>query len=156
LEIIEGLRGHISGLGIPTYVVDGLHGAGKIPLMPNYLVSASDNAVVLRNYEGLLFRYAPEDKARTQPATRSVGVSNLLSGDGKLLMPEGNVRMARRRQHSGLWLDQANGSSCSNGHTDVHLEVSYDSNGSDSGDEPVISEPVSEEPLLRIISNESW
>jgi lysine 2,3-aminomutase len=61
IEIIEGLRGHVSGLGVPTYVVDGLHGAGKIPVMPNYLISASDNAVVLRNYEGLIFRYAPED-----------------------------------------------------------------------------------------------
>ena len=46
LEIIEGLRGHVSGLGVP---VDGLHGTGKIPLMPNYLVSASENAVILRN-----------------------------------------------------------------------------------------------------------
>ena len=33
LEIIESLRGHVSGLGVPTYVVDGLHGAGKIPLI---------------------------------------------------------------------------------------------------------------------------
>ena len=48
LEIMEGLRGHLSGLGIPTYVVDSPHGGGKIPLMPNYLVSASDDAVVLR------------------------------------------------------------------------------------------------------------
>ncbi len=61
MEIIEGLRGHVSGLGIPTYVVDGLHGAGKIPIMPNYLLSASDDAVVLRNYEGMIFRYAPEE-----------------------------------------------------------------------------------------------
>src|SRR5438105_3330874 len=38
LEIMEGLRGHLSGLAIPTYVVDSPHG-GKIPLMPNYLVS---------------------------------------------------------------------------------------------------------------------
>src|SRR5213076_489141 len=37
LEIMEGLRGHMSGLGIPTYVVDSPHGGGKIPLMPNYL-----------------------------------------------------------------------------------------------------------------------
>ena len=60
IEIIEGLRGHVSGLGVPTYVVDGLHGAGKIPLLPNYLVSASDDAVVLRNYEGMMFRYEPQ------------------------------------------------------------------------------------------------
>ena len=41
---MEGLRGHMSGLGIPTYVVDSPHGGGKIPLMPNYLVSVSDDA----------------------------------------------------------------------------------------------------------------
>lgn len=97
IEIIEGLRGHISGLGVPTYVVDGMHGAGKIPLMPNYLVSASDNAVVLRNYEGLLFRYAPEDKAVTPAQYASTGVSNLLAGGGSALVPEDNVRMRRRR-----------------------------------------------------------
>lgn len=98
LEIIEGLRGHVSGLGQMTYVVDGLHGAGKIPLMPNYLVSASENAVVLRNYEGMLFRYAPEDRPDGAPeGVQSQGVSNLLSGNGSVLMPENNPRMARRR-----------------------------------------------------------
>ena len=65
LEIMEGLRGHMSGLGIPTYVVDSPHGGGKIPLMPNYLVSLSDDAVVLRNYEGMLVRYQAEDKPNT-------------------------------------------------------------------------------------------
>src|SRR5262245_47543897 len=54
MEIMEGLRGHLSGLGIPTYVVDSPHGGGKIPVMPNYVISASDAAVILRNYEGLL------------------------------------------------------------------------------------------------------
>ena len=99
LEIIEGLRGHVSGLAVPTYVVDGLHGAGKIPLMPNYLVSASDNAVVLRNYEGLLFRYAPEDKGSEGRGYASLGVSNLLGGGGDVLIPEGTPRMARRLEH---------------------------------------------------------
>jgi lysine 2,3-aminomutase len=97
LEIIEGLRGHVSGLAVPTYVVDGLHGAGKVPLMPNYLVSASNDSVVLRNYEGLLFKYAPEDHATTAAPIQSLGVSNLLSGNGQMLMPEGNVRMQRRK-----------------------------------------------------------
>ena len=64
LEIMEGLRGHMSGLAMPTYVVDSPHGGGKIPLMPNYLVSASDDCVVLRNYEGMLVRYQAEDKPR--------------------------------------------------------------------------------------------
>ena len=98
LEIMEGLRGHMSGIGIPTYVVDGPHGAGKIPLMPNYLVSMSDDAVILRNYEGMLIRYQAEDKPGTVRATPTTGVSGLIQGDRTALMPEGNDRMSRRRQ----------------------------------------------------------
>lgn len=101
LEIIEGLRGHVSGLAVPTYVVDGMHGAGKIPLMPNYLVSASDNAVVLRNYEGMLFRYAPEDKPDGESAGYpTLGVSSLLSGTRTALVPDGTPRFQRRAEHT--------------------------------------------------------
>src|SRR5438105_1290259 len=99
LEIIEGLRGHMSGLGIPTYVVDSPHGGGKIPLMPNYLVSASDDAVVLRNFEGMLVRYQAEDKPNTVQPTATRGVSSLLQGSKTVLLPENNERMARRRLH---------------------------------------------------------
>jgi lysine 2,3-aminomutase len=99
LEIMEGLRGHMSGLGIPTYVVDSPHGGGKIPLMPNYLVSASDDAVVLRNYEGMLVRYQAEDKPRTVQPARTSGVSALLNAGKTHLMPEHNERMARRSLH---------------------------------------------------------
>jgi len=97
LEIMEGLRGHMSGIGIPTYVVDSPHGGGKIPLMPNYLVSMSDDAVILRNYEGMLIRYQAEDKPGTINPTATRGVSGLLQGDKTALIPEGNERMARRK-----------------------------------------------------------
>jgi lysine 2,3-aminomutase len=97
LEIMEGLRGHMSGLGIPTYVVDSPHGGGKIPLMPNYLVSASDDAVVLRNYEGLLIRYQAEDKPTVVQPTRTRGVSALLQGSKTALIPENTERMKRRQ-----------------------------------------------------------
>ncbi len=98
LEIMEGLRGHMSGIGIPTYVVDSPHGGGKIPMMPNYLVSMSDDAVVLRNYEGLLIRYQAEDKPAVngQP-TNTRGVSGQLQGDKTALIPQDNERMARRK-----------------------------------------------------------
>ncbi len=97
MEIMEGLRGHMSGIGIPTYVVDSPHGGGKIPLMPNYLVSMSDDAVILRNYEGLLIRYQAEDKPSTIEATSTQGVSGLLQGDKTVLIPHDNERMARRK-----------------------------------------------------------
>ena len=52
IEILEGLRGHTTGLAIPTYVVDAPGGGGKIPLAPEYVVSLSPSEVVLRNYKG--------------------------------------------------------------------------------------------------------
>ncbi|HEC40602.1 MAG TPA: lysine 2,3-aminomutase, partial [bacterium] len=39
IEIIEGLRGHTTGLSVPTFVVDAPGGGGKIPVMPNYTIS---------------------------------------------------------------------------------------------------------------------
>ena len=97
IEIIEGLRGHISGLGVPTYVVDAPRGGGKIPVMPNYVLSAGDDSVVLRNYEGLIVRYHPTGEAhRAADPLATQGVSALLSGQAESLIPEGNARMKRR------------------------------------------------------------
>jgi lysine 2,3-aminomutase len=98
MEIMEGLRGHMSGLGIPTYVVDSPHGGGKIPVMPNYVLSASDDAVILRNYEGMLVRYQAEDRPNTVQPTVTRGVSALLQGSKSALIPENSERMIRRRQ----------------------------------------------------------
>jgi lysine 2,3-aminomutase len=57
IEIIEGLRGFTSGLGVPTYVVDGPGGSGKIPVSPNYVLSLSEDSVTLRNYENHVVSY---------------------------------------------------------------------------------------------------
>jgi lysine 2,3-aminomutase len=96
---MEGLRGHMSGLAIPTYVVDAPHGGGKIPLLPNYLVSASDDCVVLRNYEGMLVRYQAEDKPATTRPTVNRGVSQLIQGTTTAIVPRENERLERRRQY---------------------------------------------------------
>ena len=97
IEIIEGLRGHISGLGVPTYVVDAPRGGGKIPLGPNYLLSASNDSVVLRNYEGMIIHYRPTGEAPPAPSTVvTQGVSALLEGQAEALIPEGNPRLRRR------------------------------------------------------------
>ena len=57
IEIIESLRGHTSGLAIPTYVIDAPSGGGKIPVNPQYLISMGADKVVLRNYEGVIAVY---------------------------------------------------------------------------------------------------
>ena len=62
IEIMESLIGHTSGFSVPTYVVDAPGGGGKIPLMPNYIISWSTNKVILRNYEGVITSYQEPDK----------------------------------------------------------------------------------------------
>lgn len=57
VEIIENLRGHTTGMGVPTFVVDAPGGGGKIPVMPDYVLSQSDRRYVLRNYEGVITTY---------------------------------------------------------------------------------------------------
>ena len=57
LEIIEGLRGHTTGYGIPQFVIDAPGGGGKIPLNPDYVIRSDDHETLLRNYEGKEFLY---------------------------------------------------------------------------------------------------
>lgn len=68
IEIIEALRGHTSGYAVPTFVVDAPGGGGKIPVMPQYLISSSPTKVVLRNYEGIITTYA-EPQIIEKPCT---------------------------------------------------------------------------------------
>lgn len=51
LEIMEYLRGRLSGLGIPTFAVDLLGGLGKVPVLPNYIIEKNEDYIVFRNYE---------------------------------------------------------------------------------------------------------
>jgi lysine 2,3-aminomutase len=57
LNIIEHLRGHTSGLAVPTFVIDGPGGGGKIPMQPNYVKSHDGKKWVLRNYKNDTFTY---------------------------------------------------------------------------------------------------
>lgn len=51
LEIMEHLRGRLSGIGIPVFAVDLLGGLGKIPLLPDYIVEKDKDKIKFRNYE---------------------------------------------------------------------------------------------------------
>ncbi len=105
IEIMEALRGHTSGLAIPSFVVDVPGGGGKIPLMPNYILSMGEQRTVLRNYEGIIVSYE-EVKDDGRPGTRPdealpgprLDVYRLMTGEARALIPAGNERMARRKR----------------------------------------------------------
>jgi lysine 2,3-aminomutase len=62
LELMRGLRGHTTGYAIPTFVVDAPGGGGKIPLLPDQRLERSGDFILLRNFEGKLFRYPDPPK----------------------------------------------------------------------------------------------
>jgi lysine 2,3-aminomutase len=57
LEIIAGLRGHTTGYAVPAFVVDAPGGGGKIQLLPDSVVGRDGDDLLLRNFEGNVYRY---------------------------------------------------------------------------------------------------
>ncbi len=57
IKIIEALRGHTTGYAVPTFVIDGPGGGGKIPIGPNYVISYKDGVMTLRNFRGETYSY---------------------------------------------------------------------------------------------------
>lgn len=113
IEIIEGLRGHTSGFCVPTFVVDAPGGGGKIPVMPNYVVSQGYHKVILRNFEGVITTYEEPDHyvpgcncevCRGEREAVRVGVAGLLNHQQMALEPEGLERK-KRKKHSAQELE---------------------------------------------------
>ena len=105
IEIMEGLRGHTSGYAVPNYVIDAPGGGGKIPVMPNYLISMSDHKIVLRNFEGFITTYEeptdydPKQAAKPRfkrPEPGQEGITGLLDGEKMLIKPEGFDQLHER------------------------------------------------------------
>ncbi len=98
IEAIENMRGHTTGFGVPTFVVDAPGGGGKIPVMPQYLISQSPQRVVLRNFEGGIYSYTEPkrtvDPDKTCPVcggshnSYDKGVASLLNGRRVAMEPE--------------------------------------------------------------------
>ncbi len=57
LSIMKDLQGHISGMGVPYFVIDAPGGGGKVRLLPNMVLEHNDKEVVIKNYEGKIYRY---------------------------------------------------------------------------------------------------
>jgi lysine 2,3-aminomutase len=75
MEIMEALRGHTSGLAIPSYVIDLPGGGGKVPVTPNYVVGRTDEGIVLRNFEGRTFTYPDTSAAVPSAGRRALNLS---------------------------------------------------------------------------------
>jgi lysine 2,3-aminomutase len=117
IEIIESLIGHTSGFAVPTYVIDAPGGGGKIPVMPNYLISWSTNKVILRNFEGVITTYREPDSYEAifcdrdcdkcdldlnlddaEDEAKETGIAKLLNDHDHIisLVPDNNERIERR------------------------------------------------------------
>ncbi len=121
IEILESLIGHTTGFAVPTYVIDAPGGGGKIPVMPNYIISWSTNKVVLRNYEGIITTYKEPEKYEAKFCDRdcdscdldlqlneadeqkALGIEQLLSDEDSTisLVPDNNERYNRREEDGG-------------------------------------------------------
>ena len=71
IEIMENLRGHVSGMAIPHLVIDAPEGGGKLPFGPSYVISATPDKLIVRNYKNQIFAYAePSERDCTVPYDR--------------------------------------------------------------------------------------
>ena len=107
IEIMENLRGHISGYAVPTFVVDAPGGGGKIPVMPQYLISQSPKKIVLRNYEGIITTYVESeekdedcqcDKCKSNDENL-IGVAKILNGSRMKRIEPKNLERRKRNQN---------------------------------------------------------
>jgi lysine 2,3-aminomutase len=57
LEIIEALRGFTTGYATPIFAIDAPGGGGKIQLAPDCVVGRDGDDLLLRNFEGKVYRY---------------------------------------------------------------------------------------------------
>ncbi|HXT19120.1 MAG TPA: hypothetical protein VN923_00065, partial [Thermoanaerobaculia bacterium] len=112
LEIIAGLRGHTTGYAVPHFIVDAPGGGGKIPLQPDYLVGRDGDDLVLRNFEGKLFRYRDP-----LPADAGGSVSDLVAAKGAFKLAKGRRRTSGNGNGNG---HGANGDGSSNNDDTPH------------------------------------
>jgi lysine 2,3-aminomutase len=67
IQIIDGMRGHTSGLAVPAFVIDLPSGGGKVPLQPDYVLSHTRERLILRNYQGRIITFRNPEAGLAQP-----------------------------------------------------------------------------------------
>jgi hypothetical protein len=92
---MEALRGWTSGLANPYFVIDAPGGGGKIPLLPEYVISMTEDEVVLRNFRGQQYVYR-QPRAEGAPAARSTDPEYLFQPGFQLKKPRKRPVKPRR------------------------------------------------------------
>lgn len=108
LEIIDALRGHISGLAVPHFVIDAPGGGGKIPLLPEYVLARDKDKIILRNFKYDIFEY-PD----VQDENSSYAIQN------ELFMRKNKVRKTIIKKRNG----RTNGNTNGNKTKDIKIPV---------------------------------
>jgi lysine 2,3-aminomutase len=57
IEIMTGLQGFLSGIGVPRFIIDLPDGGGKIPVIPDYIKGIKGKEFIIRNYMGVEYKY---------------------------------------------------------------------------------------------------
>ena len=69
LRLMRALRGNVSGLCLPTYMLDIPGGHGKIPLAGDYVHERDDGTYDVVNHRGERFEYVEPGDLRLSPGT---------------------------------------------------------------------------------------
>ena len=67
--LMKALRGRLSGIALPTYMLDVPGGYGKVPVGPNYVTMENGGAAYIEDVNGRLHRYPSENKGQNKDPT---------------------------------------------------------------------------------------
>ena len=81
LSIMKDLQGHISGMGVPYFVIDAPGGGGKVRLLPDMVLEHNDKEVVLKNYQGKVYRYPQPREESPQEGKTPLSVDETVAAD---------------------------------------------------------------------------
>lgn len=81
VEIIAAMRGHTSGLSIPSFVVDLPNGGGKVPLLPGYIMAKTGEEILFKNYQGRLFPYRNPGTKKQEEQTITIETEGVDDAD---------------------------------------------------------------------------
>ncbi|MEM8867481.1 MAG: KamA family radical SAM protein [Verrucomicrobiota bacterium] len=79
IDIIRSLRGHTTGYAIPQFVIDAPGGGGKVPINPEYVKEITQDAIIMRNFQGEEYAYPLRAGAALPKGTRAPEMEPILA-----------------------------------------------------------------------------